>query len=91
MAYGDCKDLPRRTASDKELRDKAFNIVRNPRFDRYQCGLTSMIYNLFDKKPLVLVLQVVLTKVKLCDTKNWPKNYTNQLLGNLKNKRYTHL
>ena len=30
MAYGDCKDLARRTASDKVLRDKAFNIPKNP-------------------------------------------------------------
>ena len=30
MAYGDFKDLARRTASDKVLRDKAFNIPKNP-------------------------------------------------------------
>ena len=29
MAYGDLKDLARRTASDKVLRDKAFNIAKN--------------------------------------------------------------
>ena len=29
MAYGDFKDLKRRTASDKVLRDKAFNIAKN--------------------------------------------------------------
>ena len=28
MAYGDFKDLARRTASDKILRDKAFNIAK---------------------------------------------------------------
>ena len=33
MAYGDFKDLARRTASDKVLRDKAFNIVKNPEYD----------------------------------------------------------
>ena len=27
MAYGDFKDLTKRTASDKMLRDKAFNIA----------------------------------------------------------------
>ena len=31
MAYRDFKDLPRRTASDKVLRDKAFNIAKNPK------------------------------------------------------------
>ena len=29
MAYGDSKDLPRRIANDKALRDKAFNIAEN--------------------------------------------------------------
>ena len=28
MAYGDFKDLPRRTASDKSLCDEAFNIAK---------------------------------------------------------------
>ena len=36
MSYGDFKDLTRTTASDKILRDKAFNIAKNPKFDRYQ-------------------------------------------------------
>ena len=35
MAYGDFKDLARRTASDKVLRDKAFNIGENPKYDGY--------------------------------------------------------
>ena len=39
MAYGDFKDLARRTASDKILRDKAFNIAKNPKYDGYQRGL----------------------------------------------------
>ena len=50
MAYGDFKDFARRTASDKVFRDKAFNIAKNPRYDGYQKGLTSMVYNFFDKK-----------------------------------------
>ena len=33
MAYGDFKDLTRRTDPDKILRDKAFNIVKNPKND----------------------------------------------------------
>ena len=48
--YGDFKDLARRTASDKVLRDKAFNIAKNPTHDGYQRGLASMVYNFFDKK-----------------------------------------
>ena len=44
MAYGDFKDLAERTASDKNLRDKSFNITKNPKFDWYQRGLASMSY-----------------------------------------------
>ena len=35
MAYRSFKELPRRAASDKVLRDKAFNIAKNPRYDGY--------------------------------------------------------
>ena len=47
MAYGDFKDLAERTASDKILRDKTFNIAINPKYDEYQSGIASMIYKLF--------------------------------------------
>ena len=47
MAYGDFKDLARRRASDKILRDKAFNIAK---CEEYQRGLASMGYKFFDKK-----------------------------------------
>ena len=50
MAYGDFKDLARRTASDKILRDKAFNIAKNPKYDGYERGMASMVYKFFDKK-----------------------------------------
>ena len=43
MANGDFKDLARRTASDKVLRDKAFNIGNNPKYDGYQRGLACMV------------------------------------------------
>ena len=35
MAYGDFKDLPRRTVSDEVLSDKAFIIAEHPIYDRY--------------------------------------------------------
>ena len=47
MAYGDFKDLARRAASDKVLRDKEFN---NPKYDRCQRGLASTVYKFLDKK-----------------------------------------
>ena len=46
MACGDFKDLTRRTASDKILHNKAFNIAKNPKHG-YQRGLASMVYNYF--------------------------------------------
>ena len=50
MAYGDFKDLKRRTFSDEVLRDKVFNIAKNPKNDGYQRGLAAMVYKFFDKK-----------------------------------------
>ena len=50
MAYGDFKDIARRTASDKVLRNEAFNIAKNPKYDGYQRGLSSMVYKFFDNK-----------------------------------------
>ena len=50
MTYGDFKDLARRADSDKVLRDKAFNIAKNPKYDGYQRGLASMVYKFIDKK-----------------------------------------
>ena len=54
MAYRDFKDLARRTASDKILKDKAFNIAKHSKYDGYQRGLASMIYKFFDKKSAIL-------------------------------------
>ena len=56
MAYGDFKDLARRTASDKRLRDKLFNTAKNSKYDGYQSGLASMIYKSFEKKSKEMVL-----------------------------------
>ena len=50
MAYGKSRDLVERTQSDKVLRDKAFKIASNPKYDGYQRGLASMVYKFFDKK-----------------------------------------
>ena len=54
MAYGDFKDLKRRTASNKILRNKVFNFAKNPKYDGYQRGLAFMVYKLFDKKSVSL-------------------------------------
>ena len=52
MAYGKLKDLVKRTQSDKVLRDKAFKIASDPKYDGYQRGLTSLVYRFFDKKSI---------------------------------------
>ena len=51
-AYADHKDLINRTKADKVLRDKAYNIASNPKYDGYQRGLASMVYKFFDKKSM---------------------------------------
>ena len=51
IAYGDFKDLAKRTTADKVLTDKAFNIAKDPKYNEYQRGLASMVYKFFDKKP----------------------------------------
>lgn len=53
MSYGDFKDLLTRTASDKVLLDKVFTtvaIASNPKYDGYQNGILSIVYNFFDTK-----------------------------------------
>ena len=64
MAYGDFQDLTRRTVSDKILRDKAFNIAKNPTYDGYQRGLASMAFKFFYKKLLAAVLKIKLFLIK---------------------------
>ena len=49
-AYGKSKDLAKRTQLDKVLRGEAFKIARDPKYNGYQSGLTSMVYKFFDKK-----------------------------------------
>ena len=58
MAYGDFKDLAKRTAADKVLRDKAFHIAKDPKYDGYHRGLVSMVYNFFHKKLQAVVLNL---------------------------------
>ena len=49
-AYSDSKNLTKTTIADKILKDKAFNIAKDPKYDGYQRGLASMVYKFFDKK-----------------------------------------
>ena len=49
-AYSDGKNLIKRTVADKILKNKAFDIAKDPKYGGYQRGLGSMVYNFFDKK-----------------------------------------
>ena len=91
MAYGDFKDLAGRTAFDKVLRDKAFNIAKNPKYDGYQRGLASMVYKFFDKKSASLTDKSVAggavanNEIKIF---NSLKNYINSLLDIFKREKF---
>ena len=52
MTYGDLKDLKRRTASDKIIRDKALNIAKKLKYGGHPRGLASMVYKCFDIKSI---------------------------------------
>ena len=49
-AYSDSKDLTKRTVADKILKNRAFNIAKDQKYDGYQKGLASMVYKYFDSK-----------------------------------------
>ena len=54
IAYGKSKNLVKRTQSDKVLKDKAFKITSDPKYDGYQRELGSIVYKFFDKKSALL-------------------------------------
>ena len=48
--YSDSKGLTKRTIADKNLKNRAFDIAKDPKYDGYQRGLASMVYKFFDSK-----------------------------------------
>ena len=58
MAYGDFKNLNRRTFAGKVLYNKAFNIANDPKYDGYQRGLDAVVYEFFEKKIFVVILNM---------------------------------
>ena len=74
-AYADYKDLLNRTRADKVLRDKAYEIASDNKYDGYQRGLASMVYKFVDKKTSSKVKRAERTQrasgsgVKRVDTK----------------------
>ena len=83
MAYGKSKHLAKRTQSDKFLRDKAFKIVIDPKYDGYQRGLASMVYKFFDKKLVegVLILRQIIKS---------QTNVIGWLSKNLRDEKFIH-
>ena len=92
MAYGDFKDLEGRTASDKVLRDKAFNIAKNPKYDGIKEGLLLWFINFSIKSPLRFQINlyqgVLLLIIRLNKIYNKLKNYGNRLLENIKKEKF---
>ena len=82
MAYGYFKDLKSRAQSNKVLQDKAFEIASNPKYDRYQRGLTSIVYKFFDMKSKGDGIKMKLKKIN-----NQLMKFINQLLGNSKSEK----
>ena len=86
MTDGDFKDLTRGTASDKPLPDKAFNIVKNPKYDGCQRD--------FLQWPIIFLvkrLQTEQLKMRICQLSeeygNYLKKYTNQSLETLRKEQ----
>ena len=80
MAEGDFKALNKKTADDKVLPDKAFNIAKDRKYDGYQRGLFSMVYKFFDKKTSGGTVNNELAE-----------ELHKKLLENLKKENYTQL
>ena len=99
MTYGDFKDLPRRTTSEKVLHDTAFNISKNPKYqkcDEYQRRIVSMFYKFFNKKSSVISNQCPLDLAcvaKVCDRnqKELAEELRKSIIRNLKSEKCTHL
>ena len=81
VAYGKTNDLAKRTQSDKILRDKTFQIARDPKYDGSQRVLASTVYNFFLIRNLA---EVVLLMNQII---SWQMKFINQLLKNLRKKR----
>ena len=53
-AYAKYKDVENRLISDQKLRNSAYDIASNPKYDGYQRGLASIVYKFFDSKNALL-------------------------------------
>ena len=72
MAYEVFKDLTKRAAADKFLRDKTFNIAEDLKYDVYQRGLAFMVYKFFDKKTANSIIKSMQQNEKLAEKLHKP-------------------
>ena len=92
MTDGGFKDSVRRTASDKVLRDKAFSIAENPKYDGYQTSLPCMIYKFFDKNTFNTESRKIFWLIRTLDNKIYKvmtavsKNVYNNKLDDIVNE-----
>ena len=73
-AYSHSKDLTKRTVADKILKNKAFDIAKDPKYDGHQRGLASMVYKFFDSKVASPDKKSVGSGAKRVNTKITPQN-----------------
>ena len=72
MAYGDFKGLSKRTVADKVLKDAAFNIAKDPKYNGCQRRLASMVYKCFDKKTAGIGFKSLPQNVQLAEELHKP-------------------
>ena len=89
MAYGKLKDLVKRTQSDKVLKNKAFEIASDPKYDGYQRELASMVYKVLIKNLLHLI-NLAEVESLINQIINWQMKFINQLLENFKTEKFIH-
>ena len=71
-AYSDNKNLTKRTVADKILKNKAFDIAKYAKYDGYQRGLASMVYNFFDSKVSGSSAKLILQNEQLAEELHKP-------------------
>ena len=71
-AYSNSKDLTKRTIADKILKNKAFDIAKDPKYDGYQRGLASMVYKFLDSKVSGSVAKLTPENEQLANELNKP-------------------
>ena len=78
--YGKKKDLAKRRQPNKVLKDKAFKITSDPKYDSYQRGLASTVYKFFDKR----------SSGSGIANASWQMSIINRLFKNSKKEKFIH-